>query len=98
MDKLSSSMPGWNGYQMSFNSPINFIDPTGLMPSTTIDGQEISKEKRQESGVRLSKLKEDAMIEIQQKEFEKIDLGATDIVNSILFGLGRFAQLNFFSS
>jgi RHS repeat-associated protein len=45
VDKLSSAMSGWNGYQMSFNNPMNFIDPTGLMPSTTYDGQNLAKEK-----------------------------------------------------
>ena len=59
VDKLSAAMPGWNGYQMSFNSPINFTDPTGLMPSATADGQEIVGEKSAARDERMAAAREE---------------------------------------
>lgn len=41
VDLYSPTMTSWNGYNMNFGSPINYIDPTGLMPEATDEQREV---------------------------------------------------------
>ena len=37
IDPMGGTMPAWSPYSYSFNNPLKFIDPTGMVPSTHTD-------------------------------------------------------------
>ena len=54
VDPLASIMPGWSPYSYTFNNPIAFTDPLGLAPSTSLWGDDIGSEKREEGQGRMA--------------------------------------------
>ena len=41
VDPLAEKMPQWNPYSYTFNNPINFTDPTGMVPEETAGKDDI---------------------------------------------------------